>query len=49
MVIKGNTTLKQMIAYEWCMKAGVVLNPPLHSIDDCKRDKECEVIGERIP
>jgi hypothetical protein len=26
-----------------------VLNPPLHSIDDCKRDKECEVIGERIP
>jgi hypothetical protein len=49
-MVKSRATLplKQMIAYEWCMKVGVVLNPPLHKIDDQKKEKECEVTGERI-
>ncbi len=36
--------LKQMITYEQCMKVGVVLTR-LHWINDCKRDKECEVMN----
>jgi hypothetical protein len=37
-----------MIAYKQCMKVGVVLNPPLHWINNYKKDKECGVIGEKI-
>jgi hypothetical protein len=26
--VGGNFALKQMIAYEWCMKVGAMLKPP---------------------
>jgi hypothetical protein len=48
MVMSGVTLpLKQMIAYKWCMKVGVVLNSPLHWINDHKKDKECGVVGKK--
>ncbi len=40
--------LKQMISYEWCMKVGAMLNPPLQWIEDLKKDKKCGVAEERI-
>jgi hypothetical protein len=43
MVKLGPTLLlRYMIVYEWCMKVGVMLNPP------SKRDKECGVMKEKI-
>jgi hypothetical protein len=40
--------LKQMTAYERCMKIMCRAKPPLHGIDDHKRDKECLVVEEKI-
>ncbi len=48
-MVKSGATLplKQMTAYKWCMKVGVVLNSPLHWVNDCKKDKECGVVEKR--
>ncbi len=40
-------SLRQMIAYEQCMKAGAVLSS-LHWINDHKKDKGYEVAKEKI-
>jgi hypothetical protein len=48
-MVKSQATLpiRQMITYEWCIKASDVLNPPLHWKDDHKKDNEHVVAEER--
>jgi len=39
--------MKQMTTYEQCIKIGAMLNPPLHWINDHKKDMEHGLMEER--